>query len=80
MPSNCTPHCLLSTNCISLGSQNLTIGHRPSLFLRAGILGVKVIVWMLREQIFTRNEVGYTWREQNEMSYTLFQLLSLVIQ
>ena len=65
VPSNWTPHCLLSTNCISFGSQNLTIGHWPSAFLRAGIFGIKVIVWMLREQVCIRNKVvlGYTCRE-----------------
>lgn len=77
VPSNWTSHCLLSINCISIGSQNLTFGHLPSAFLRAGIFGVKVIVWMLREQVCIRNKVvlGYTCREQNEMKYTLFQLL-----
>ena len=73
VPSNWTPHCLLSTNCISLGSQSLTIGHWPCAFLRAGIFGIKVIVWMLREQVCNRNKVvlGYTCREQkwNEMYF-----------
>ena len=62
VPSSWTLHWFLSTNCISFGSQNSTIG-QPSAFLRAGIFGIKVIVWMLREQVCTRNKVvlGYTW-------------------
>ena len=72
VPSNWTPHWLLSINCISFGSQNLNFGHRPNAFLRAGIFGIKVIVWMLREQVCTRNKVvrGYTWRAKwNELYF-----------
>lgn len=65
VPSSWTPHWLLSTNCISFGNKNLTIGQSPFAFLRAGIFGIKVIVWMLREQVCTCNcnkvVRGYTW-------------------
>lgn len=74
VPSSWTPHWLLSTNCISFGSQNSTIGHWSNSFLRAGIFGIKVIVWMLREQVCTRNKVvlGYTWGAKWNKYYNHF--------